>query len=77
MASIKKRDNGKWRARYRDDTGMEHARHFSRRTDAQSWLDEQTAKLVSGTHVTPRSARATVREWSETWLASFRAASQA
>ena len=42
MASIRKRDNGKWRARYRDDSGKEHARHFARKTDAQTWLDEQT-----------------------------------
>jgi hypothetical protein len=30
MASIQKRDNGKWRARYRDHAGHEHARHFAR-----------------------------------------------
>ena len=46
-------------------------RHFPRRTDAQAWLDEQTAKLESGTHVSPRSARVTVREWAETWLAGY------
>ena len=47
MASIKKRHNGKWRARYRDEAGKEHARHFGRRVDAQKWLDEQTATLVT------------------------------
>ena len=30
MASIKKRADGVWRARYRDETGKEHARHFQR-----------------------------------------------
>ena len=72
MASIKKRDNGKWRARYRDDTGKEHARHFERKVDAQAWLDQQTAKLVAGTHVTPRMARTTVGEWCDTWLEGYR-----
>src|SRR4051812_42505667 len=72
MASIKKRDNGKWRARYRDDTGKEHARHFERKVDAQLWLDEQTAKLVSGLHVSPRRARTTVGEWCDTWLEGYR-----
>lgn len=36
MASIQKRDNGRWRARYRDAAGREHAKHFDRKTDAQS-----------------------------------------
>lgn len=72
MASIKRRDNGQWRARYRDDDGKEHARHFSRKTDAQTWLDEQTAKLVSGMHVSPRTARVTVGEWCDTWLEGYK-----
>lgn len=72
MASIKKRDNGKWRARYRDESGKEHARHFGRKVDAQSWLDVQTAKLVEGTHIAPRQARTTVGEWCDTWLDGYR-----
>lgn len=72
MASIKKRPDGQWRARYRDDGGHEHAKHFTRKTDAQDWLDEQTAKLVAGTHVSPRTARTTVGEWCDTWLAGYR-----
>lgn len=71
MASIAKRENGKWRARYRDDNGKEHARHFARKVDAQRWLDEQTAKLVSGTHVAPKMARTTVGEWCDTWLSGY------
>ncbi len=38
MASIKKRGYGQWRARYRDYSCKEHARHFARKTDAQYWL---------------------------------------
>ena len=37
MASITKRADGKWRARYRDHDGREYARHFARRVDAQVW----------------------------------------
>ena len=72
MASIQKRDNGKWRARYRDDAGKEHARHFERKADAQQWLDGQTAKLVGGTHIAPRQARTTVGEWCDVWLEGYR-----
>ena len=35
MASIRKRDNGMWRAPYRDVSGKEHARHFERKVDGQ------------------------------------------
>jgi hypothetical protein len=48
MASITKRPNGKYRARYRDAADMEHARHFDRKVDAQRWLDEVTAAVVRG-----------------------------
>jgi len=72
MASIKRHDNGRWRARYYDAEGKQHARHFSRRADAQMWIDEQTAKLVTGTHIAPRQARVTVGEWCDTWLEGYR-----
>lgn len=60
-----------WRARYRDDAGKEHARHFERRVDGQKWLDEQTAALVTGTHVAPKTAKMTVGEWCDTWLEGY------
>lgn len=71
MASITKRPNGSWRARYRDANGKEHARHFDRKIDGQRWLDEVTASVVTGTYVDPKTARTTIREWSETWLTGY------
>jgi integrase len=71
VANIAKRPDGAWRARYRDETGRQHARHFARKTDAQRWLDEQTAKLVTGTHVAPRTAKTTVGEWCDIWLEGY------
>lgn len=65
--SIQKRPNGKWRARYRDETGREHARHFDRKVDAQRWLDEQTSALVTGTHVDPNAGKTTVRTYAAQW----------
>lgn len=72
MASVQKRDNGKWRARYRDGAGREHARHFDRKVDAQHWLDEVTAAVVTGTYVDPKLRRTTVAEWAGTWLDNYR-----
>ncbi|MFO6454075.1 MULTISPECIES: tyrosine-type recombinase/integrase [unclassified Aeromicrobium] len=69
--SIAKRDSGKWRARFRDDAGKEHARHFDRKIDAQQWLDKITADLDRGTYVAPKDARITVGEWCERWLAAY------
>ena len=63
MASIKKRPDGQWRARYRDDAGKEHARHFARKVDAQRWLDEVTASMVTGAYVDPTAGRVTFAEY--------------
>nr|WP_228487518.1 hypothetical protein [Streptomyces albidoflavus] len=65
MANIQKRPNGKWRARYRDLDGKEHARHFDRKIDAQRWIDEVTASLVTGQYVDPRSAKKPFKEYAE------------
>lgn len=70
--NVAKRPNGKWRARYRDDADKEYARHFHRKVDAQRWLDEQTSRLLTGTHVAPRQARISVGEWCDTWLDGYR-----
>ena len=67
MTSIAKRSDGKWRARYRDDVGKQHARHFNRKVDAQRWLDEVTAAVVTGQYVDPKAGRITFREYAEQW----------
>ena len=70
MASIAKRPDGQWRARFRSSDGREHAKHFARKTDAQKWVDEQTAAMVTGKFVDPRSGRVTFREYAERWRAA-------
>lgn len=67
MASIAKRPDGVWRARYRDEAGKEHARHFPRKVDAQRWLDEVTASQVTGTYVDPRVGRVTFDAYFQEW----------
>jgi integrase len=61
----------RWRARYVDDQGREHAKGFGRKTDAQQWLNGQAAALVTGTHVAPRDASLTVAQWCELWLEGY------
>lgn len=67
MASIKKRPDGQWRARYRDNDGKEHAKHFARKVDAQHWLDEVTATIVTGAYVNPRAGRVTFAGYFAEW----------
>lgn len=67
MASIQKRPDGRWRARYRDETGKEHAKHFPRKIDAQRWLDEVTASVVTGTYVDPKAGTITFAHWFTQW----------
>lgn len=69
MASLRKQPSGVWRARYRDDAGREHARHYARKVDAQQWLDEVTAAQVTGQYVDPRAGRVTVAQFFERWSA--------
>lgn len=71
MASVKKREDGQWRARYRDNSGKEHARHFARKVDAQAWLDTVTAAVQTGAYVDPKTAKTTVEQWCATWLAGY------
>lgn len=55
-----------WRARYRSG-GKEHARHFTRKVDAQNWLDEETGAKVGGTWSDPSKARVRFTSVAETW----------
>ena len=71
MASIKKRPDGQYRARYRDELGKEHARHFARKADANTWLDTVTTSIVTGTYVDPRTAKLTVKQWTDVWLDGY------
>ncbi|MGP4916807.1 tyrosine-type recombinase/integrase [Brachybacterium tyrofermentans] len=70
MASIQKRPDGRWRARYRDSARKEHARHFKRKIDAQQWLDDVTTAVGSGSYVDPVRAKTTVATVAETWMES-------
>lgn len=70
----------RWRARHVDDSGREHAKAFTRKVDAQAWLDEVTAAQVTGTYVDPKRGSVTFttfyNEWSkrQVWVAGTMAA---
>ena len=55
---------------HRDAAGRQHAKHFDRKIDAQRWLDEVTASVVTGTYVDPMAGRETVKAYAERWRAT-------
>jgi integrase len=59
----------RWRARYVDERGREHAKVFARKVDAQKWLDEFTAAVVTGQYVDPKAGLITFRDYAERWRA--------
>lgn len=67
--SIAKRSDGRWRARYRDDTGKEHARHFERKIEAQRWLDEIASSVLTGDYVDPKHGQISFAEFYAEWSA--------
>ncbi len=71
MASIVKQPNGRWRARYYDAAGKQHARHFVCNRDAENWIVEVNASVLTGTYVDPEMARIRVAEWCDLWLAGY------
>ena len=70
LASIKKRPDGHYRARYRDASGREHARHFRKKTDAQRWLNAVTTSIVSGNYADPRRGRQLFGDFAREWGAA-------
>jgi hypothetical protein len=72
MASIQKRPDGRWQARYRvTPGGKQYSKTTRRKIDAQRWLDERTAAVQTGMHVDPRTARMTVEQWCALWLDGY------
>lgn len=72
MSSIIKREAAKgtvWRARYIDSTGKQHAKHFQFKRDAERWINEATASIVTGQYVAPGAGKATFKSYAEEWRA--------
>lgn len=59
-----------WQARYRDPSGRERTRNFTRKGDAQEFLDRQRSDVLRGDWVDPDAGRITIREWAPRWLAT-------
>jgi integrase len=70
MAHIRRKGSGRWQVRYRDPSGVERARNFTRKVDGEKFLVTVEADKVRGMWADPRLAKITVGEWLPTWQAS-------
>src|ERR1035438_5121562 len=62
-----------WLARHRPVAGgAQKYRTFSRKVDAQRWINETTASIVTGQYVDPKTARTTVEQWCAIWLEGYK-----
>ncbi len=68
MASIDKRPDGRFRARWREyPGGPQKSQHFARKSDAQAFIDELAGAQRAGTYVDPKAGWLTFAEWWEQW----------
>ncbi len=71
MASVEKRPNGRWRARWREHPGgPQRTRHFVRKIDAEKFLDAIRGDLARGSYVDPDAGRQTFASFADEWAAS-------
>jgi len=70
VASIDRRTDGRYRARWREyPGGPQKTRHFTRKGDAERFLDAVRGDLAHGTYVDPASGRLLFRDYAEQWRA--------
>jgi integrase len=70
MASIDKRPDGRYRARWREyPGGPQKTRQFARKVDAQRFLDGIRGDLAHGLYVDPAGGRVLFQEYAEQWRA--------
>ena len=70
MGSIDKLPSGHWRARYRDPHGRGRTRSFTRKRDAEMFLETAGADMQRGVWVDPTAGRVSLAEWAEAYLAT-------
>ena len=58
----------RWRARYVDDLGREHAKVFGRKADAQKWLDTVVSDQVTGMWTDPKLSGQTFEALAQRWM---------
>jgi integrase len=67
-----RRGRGKrWLAVWNDPSGRERSKAFAKKADAERHAAAMEVDVSRGVYVDPKTARTTVAQWCETWLAGY------
>lgn len=70
MASIDKRPDGRYRARWREfANGPQKTKTFGRKIDAERWLTKVNHDLLTGVYIAPEAGRTSLEEYYDRWVA--------
>jgi integrase len=69
-SGVTQQKNGKWKARYRDASHVEHAKTFQLKRDAITWRGEQIASVRSGTWIDPHAHKQVFSSFAAVWLSN-------
>jgi len=67
VASIERRTNGRWRARYRGPDGKSRSKVFDRKTDAERFLTSVENSKLTGAYVDPGAGKRRFEDWWAEW----------
>lgn len=70
MGHVRRTESGRWQARYRDPTGRERARNFTRKVDADRFLIGVESDKLRGHWIDPEAARIRLSEVAERWYST-------
>jgi integrase len=71
VSSIERREDGgrlRYVARYRDPSGKQRNKTFTRKVDAERYLTSVESAKLGGQYVDPARSRVTVGSWADLWL---------
>ena len=77
MASMHRRDTGRWKVAYRDPDGGQRSRTFARKREAERFKVHVEEAIERGVWRDPDEARKTVAAVADVWLQEKRAATKA
>jgi integrase len=67
MGHVRRTESGRWQARYRDPSGRERARNFTRKIDADRFLIGVESDKLRGQWIDPEAGRIRLSEVAERW----------
>ena len=74
MGSVRKvrhrSGRGSWQARWRDPAGVDRAKNFARKVDADRYLVSLESDKLRGRYADPRLARTRLEDWVDEWQAT-------